>query len=126
MRGATAAVVLYAADIDVTRQFYETVGLAFVEERHDEGPVHYACDFQGIVLEIYPLKPGASAKPCTTVALIFQIDGFDGALEGLKAMGMKPGAVTVYAEGRGLRAVSVRDPEGLLVRLFERDPHDVQ
>ena len=33
---------------------WSTFGLEFVEESHDEGPVHYACNVGSIVLEIYP------------------------------------------------------------------------
>ena len=126
MYGVTPAIVLYARDPVVTRQFYETVGLDFVEETHGDGPVHYACDFQGIALEIYPLPPGRSAAACNTVALIFFVDRFDGVVAGLRAMDAKIGTVGVYVESAHLRAVNVRAPEGLLVRLLERDPSVVQ
>lgn len=126
MYGVTPAIVLYARDPVATRQFYETVGLSFVAEKHGDGPVHYACDFQGIVLEIYPLRPGVVAKPCNTVAIILFVAEFEKALAGVKAMDIKPGPISVYVETDGLRAVNVHDPDGLLVRLLERDPLIVQ
>lgn len=122
----TPAIIFYALDTAATRRFYETLGLAFVEEKHGEGPTHYACDFLGLVLEIYPLRDGVSVKPCDVVGVAFPIDDFEKTLASLKASGLKPGAVSVYIEARGLRAVSVRDPDGRLVRLLESDPHDIQ
>lgn len=126
MPGMTPAIVFYALDPAVTRKFYETLGLAFVQERHGKGPVHFACDFQGLVLEIYPLRAGVTIKPCDTVSAFLPVRDFDATVAGLKAMGLKPGAVSVYLEAGRLRAVSVRDPDGRLVRLLEMDPRDVQ
>ena len=126
MYGVTPAIVLYARDPVATRQFYETVGLAFVEEKHGEGPVHYAHAFPGLVLEIYPLRAGVVPKPCDSVALVLFVDAFERTVAGIKAMDLKPGAVGVYVEGEGLRSVSVRDPDGRLVRLLERDPSVIQ
>lgn len=36
--------------------FYQSLGLEFVEEKHGKGPVHYACESNGVVFEIYPGK----------------------------------------------------------------------
>jgi lactoylglutathione lyase len=121
MHGQTHAFVLYTNDMVAKRQFYETIGLDFVEERHGEGPEHYACDLQGMILEIYPLRPGVTAKPCESVALVLFVDGFERVVAGLKAMDAKPGKVGIYLAAKGLRSVSVRDPDGLLVRLLERE-----
>lgn len=126
MYGVTPAFVLYARDIAVTRQFYETIGFSFVEEKHGDGPVHYACDFQNVVLEIYPLRAGVVPKPCDSFALVAFVAGFEQVLAGVKAMDLKPGEVGVYVEEAGLRTVSVRDPDGRLVRLLERDPSVTQ
>ncbi|HTK60375.1 MAG TPA: hypothetical protein VL283_04215 [Candidatus Baltobacteraceae bacterium] len=126
MYGHTPAIVLYTSDMTAKRQFYETAGLSFVEERHGEGPTHYACDLRGVVLEIYPLREGAVAKPCESVALVLFVSAFDRVVAGLKAMDAKPGKIGIYLAEAGLRSVSVRDPDGLLVRLLERDPLLVQ
>lgn len=127
MPGMTPAIVFFALDPDVTRQFYETLGLTFVEEKHGEGPVHYACDFRGAVLEIYPLRAGVSIKPCDVVGAAFPVAEFDKTVAALKAMDLKPGKVVIYLEERRLRAVSVRDPDGRLIRLLEsgEDPPTV-
>lgn len=119
------AMVFYAKDPAATRQFYETIGLAFVEERHGDGPLHYACSFEGLILEIYPSKPGFAPKPSESMAFILYVDRFDATIAGLEAMGQPPGAKGAYGED-GLKAASVRDPDGRLVRLLQRDPSTVQ
>lgn len=122
MFGITHAIVLYAHDPDLTRQFYEALGLAFVEEKHGDGPVHHSCDLEGIVMEIYPrrAKPEAGKHDDLT-AMFFFIGEFEKTLEALKAMGLKPGTVGTSAQSPNLRAASIRDPDGRLVRLCERD-----
>ena len=119
-------IVLYAEDIVVTRQCYETVGLDFVEEKHGKGPVHYACALPGIVIEIYPMRDGVTARPCESVALILHVDAFDDVVAGLKAIELKPRNPDVYLEEGRLRATSFRDPDGRLVRLLERPRSVVQ
>jgi len=126
MDGITPAIVRYAADIDATRRFYETLGLGFVPEKHGDGPAHYACALESIVFEIYPLKDGTKAVPGNLVALIFYVPDFEAVVAGMKAMNLKPGTVSVYDQERNLRAVSVRDPDGMPTRLLERDPLVVQ
>ncbi len=53
--------VLRCRDIDVSREFYEQLGLEFEQEQHGSGPVHYAAVFEGMVFELYPLKEGEPA-----------------------------------------------------------------
>jgi lactoylglutathione lyase len=47
-------VVLHTEHIDEALAFFTGLGLAFVEEKHEKGPVHYACERNELVLEIYP------------------------------------------------------------------------
>jgi hypothetical protein len=37
--------------------FYEALGLTFTEEQHGAGPVHFACEQEGFVIELYPGVP---------------------------------------------------------------------
>jgi lactoylglutathione lyase len=50
--------VLRCKDVEVTRGFYEQLGLTFVEEKHGAGPQHYASERGGFVLELYPAAEG--------------------------------------------------------------------
>ena len=53
--------VLRCKDIEVTRRFYELLGLTFVEEKHGAGPKHYAWERDGFVLELYPTAEGQTS-----------------------------------------------------------------
>ena len=58
MKLAVNLLVLRCKDIEVTRRFYEELGLAFVDEKHGTGPKHYAWENGGFVLELYPAAEG--------------------------------------------------------------------
>jgi hypothetical protein len=36
--------------------FYESLDIRFREEQHGRGPVHWAADLDGLVLEVYPAQ----------------------------------------------------------------------
>jgi catechol 2,3-dioxygenase-like lactoylglutathione lyase family enzyme len=50
--------VLRCKDAEVTRRFYEQLGLTFVEEKHGAGPQHHAWENGGVVPELYPVADG--------------------------------------------------------------------
>ena len=54
MKLAANLLVLRCTDVEITWRFYEQLGLAFVEEKHGNGPQHYAWENSGFVLELYP------------------------------------------------------------------------
>lgn len=61
--------VLYAADIERSRHFYEGLGLEMTEERHGDGPRHFSCSFGSTVFEIYPSsaqRRAGSARLCVS------------------------------------------------------------
>jgi lactoylglutathione lyase len=47
---------LRCKDVEITRRFYEHLGIVFTKERHGTGPEHYAWENSGFVLELYPVK----------------------------------------------------------------------
>ncbi|HEY6560147.1 MAG TPA: helix-turn-helix domain-containing protein [Polyangiaceae bacterium] len=49
-------VVIRTSDLERSRAFYSTLGLTLNPEKHDNGPLHYSCCMNGIVVEIYPTK----------------------------------------------------------------------
>lgn len=53
MEQSPFGVVLRAKNKDQTKEFYEKLGMKFSEHRHGNGPLHYACELKGAVLEIY-------------------------------------------------------------------------
>lgn len=56
MNLAVNLLVLRCKDIEITRRFYEGLGMAFTKEKHGTGPEHYAWENAGFVLELYPVK----------------------------------------------------------------------
>ncbi|MFO0966856.1 MAG: hypothetical protein U0793_14885 [Gemmataceae bacterium] len=56
MNLAINLLVLRCKDVELTRRFYERLGMVFVEERHGAGPKHFAWEHAGFVLELYPTK----------------------------------------------------------------------
>jgi catechol 2,3-dioxygenase-like lactoylglutathione lyase family enzyme len=60
MKLSVNLLVLRCKDIEVTRRFYEQLGLAFVEEKHGSGPQHFVWESSGFVLELYPMRDGQS------------------------------------------------------------------
>lgn len=50
-------IVLYCKDLEKSINFYAMLGLTFIKEQHGNGIVHYSCDVNGIILELYPKFP---------------------------------------------------------------------
>lgn len=46
--------VIRCDDIEISRTFYETLGLSFQKEKHGNGLTHYSCEHEGTVFELYP------------------------------------------------------------------------
>lgn len=57
-------VVLRCANLDQSRQFYETLGIVFTPEQHGSGPHHYSARLGPTILELYP-----AAKPPTPIRI---------------------------------------------------------
>lgn len=99
--------VLYVADLDRSRHFYSLLGLQFVEEQHEGGPVHYAATLPtGIVLELYP----AGDRAVTRTRLGFMVRDRAAVADALRRIGF-----TVK------RQSLVVDPDGNWVELHEAE-----
>jgi len=46
--------VVRVSDLETSRAWYERLGFVFSEERHGDGPVHYAAAEANFVFELYP------------------------------------------------------------------------
>ena len=111
--------VLRSKNVQAMVEFYQAAGLVFVQEQHGSGPIHFACDLGGMVIEIYP-GIGASAldrKAGGATMLGFSVASLASTLEamgGLKVEFVSPPKDTPW----GRRAV-VLDPDGRAVDLTE-------
>jgi predicted enzyme related to lactoylglutathione lyase len=106
--------VLKTYSLDNLKDFYAALGITFVEEKHGEGPTHYAGFVGDLVLELYPLPASAGPADAST-RLGFEVPDLDAAVRSLEASG----AVVVRGPGEtewGRRAV-VRDPDGRMVEV---------
>lgn len=54
--------VLRCRKLAECKSFYEQLGFDFCREQHRTGPVHYAAQLDGLVLELYPLSAGAAIE----------------------------------------------------------------
>lgn len=54
--------VIRTQDVERTVEFFREFNLEFVQEQHDDGPVHFACQVGDNVFEIYPTEKKNSNK----------------------------------------------------------------
>ena len=103
--------VLRTNKLEDTRTFYSALGARFDNERHGNGPEHYAATLgDDFVLELYPCVDGAT--PDAGLRLGIMVDNIDLAL---RSIGQ---SVAPRQTQWGLRAL-VRDPDGRTVELVE-------
>jgi len=56
--------VLRCKNISVRREFYEKLGLMFINEKHGNGPEHYSSEIDGVLIELYPLQENEHVDRC--------------------------------------------------------------
>ncbi|HEY6403467.1 MAG TPA: VOC family protein [Blastocatellia bacterium] len=111
--------VLRTTRIDACLEFYRRLGLAFVEEKHGKGPIHYSSSSNGVVIEIYPetqksvTEPGAEAS----IRLGFTVEALTATLESLEKTGAR--ILRSPALARWGRAAVALDPDGREVAINE-------
>ena len=109
-------IVLRCANIRLTKQFYELLGLEFVEEKHDEGPVHYSSKIGGCVFELYPVRRGQD--PCNN-RLGFGVNDLESLLREMHELGVE---IPVRSINDGPTQVAiVRDPDNRNVELHQNN-----
>lgn len=106
--------VIYVADIDRSKQFYDVIGLSFSEEKHGNGPRHYAAQIGSSVFELYPASKGDEGSK---VRLGFRVPSIESKLQALQATGGQVVSPLRHSSV-GRRAV-VADPDGHRVELME-------
>jgi hypothetical protein len=106
--------VLKTRQIDKLRQFYQAIGIEFVQEQHGKGPVHYAGHAGGTVIEIYPAPDDASIN--SSIRLGFAVDNL---AEVVGALETAANASLPKIAAAGLQAI-IRDPDGRSVELKQK------
>lgn len=96
--------------------FYELLGLHFQEEQHGKGPVHWAAQSGGLVMEVYLAR--SSDEVDRTTRLGFDVDDVQSVVDSLREHGLE--IVNDLKQTQwGLRAV-VKDSDGRSVELIQR------
>lgn len=114
-------IVIRADDVEASLAFYHAFGVTFVEEQHGSGPIHYSCDFGGLVLELYPNKAGSPQGSSThTTMLGFKVSSLESTLVQLQKLEIQPKSAPKVSEWG--RRVNVIDPSGRTVQINEVAP----
>ena len=106
--------VLKTHDVESVCRFYQSLGLAFQEERHGSGPVHFSAPLGDAIMEIYPLPSDQAVD--TSTRLGFAIPDPDAVVSNVDSVGgriIKAGRETPW----GYMAM-VGDPDGRTVELY--------
>lgn len=107
-------VVIQSSNLENSVSFYQNFGLVFHKEQHGNGPVHFACEIENIVFEIYPSSTG---RVDMGTRIGFNVIDLNQIVDTLRVKGY-----AIISEPKvspwGKRAV-VQDPEGHKVELLE-------
>jgi uncharacterized glyoxalase superfamily protein PhnB len=116
---ALSLIVLRSSNLEAAVRFYETVGFSFVQEQHGSGAIHYSCELNGTVIEIYPGEPGEAPnrKQAGATMLGFRVDSLDTVLEILQNIGAN--VLTNPQTSQWGKRMVVEDPDGRAVELSE-------
>jgi hypothetical protein len=106
-----ALLVVRCQDLELSRLFYEKLGVTFNREQHGAGPIHYSTTLGTTVLELYP----ASGRP-THIRLGLRINDFSAIIASI------PEAVLRVDDKSSLRSALVHDPDGNSVELTNLEP----
>ncbi|WDI40410.1 VOC family protein [Bremerella sp. P1] len=108
-------IVVRSSAPETTVRFYQSLGLHFTQEQHGKGPLHWASEINGFVMEIYPAKSPEQVDASTSVGLdVSDIKKTIAQLTALEA--------TIVQQPKefdwGIQAI-VKDPDGRSVILVE-------
>jgi len=108
-------ITLLTQNIEGSRAFYERLGYNFTEEQHGAGPRHFSTNIQEMPVELHPPIKTLGDEPFFVGIYV------KGDLEATKRDlidnfgGQEPvPAIPITKSG----IISLRDPRGILVRLF--------
>lgn len=109
--------VIKTNSINMVKSFYELLGLTFKEERHGNGPAHYASYIGETIFEIYPLKKTKTPDKSTRLGFTVKSGMLDCLIHTFSDNGVK---ILEWPKQSafGYRAI-VRDPDGRTVEIYE-------
>ncbi|MEM9924698.1 MAG: VOC family protein [Cyanobacteria bacterium P01_D01_bin.50] len=105
-------IVIHSQDLEISKKFYETLGICFLYEQHGSGKKHLSGVLEGVVFEIYPRSDDVDTS---VVRLGFRVSSVDKAIEDLEKIGLTVLSPPKDSEW-GRRAV-ILDPNGYKIEL---------
>ena len=111
------AAIMTAADPVRTAKFYRALGIPLEDERHDDGPLHYACDVNGAHIAVYGTSGRRKPARVHAAMLGFRVASLAKTLLALRLIRVKV-LVRPQKVPWGRRAI-VQDPDGRKVELNE-------
>ena len=107
-------IVLRAADLQGTADFYALFGVAFERHQHASGPEHLAAALNGLTFEIYPSAPH---EETAGVRLGFKVNDLDATHARLVERGAE--IIKPPTDSQWGRRMVVNDPNGNRVEITE-------
>ena len=114
---ALTLLVLKTRQVERLRAFYQSLGVELAEEQHGEGPVHFAGQVGGVVVEVYPL-PDDGSPVDSSIRLGFAVENVADVVQALQGIGTKVIKPPTPLPS-GFQAV-VKDPDGRSVELSQK------
>jgi predicted enzyme related to lactoylglutathione lyase len=116
-----ASLVLFAADVDKTADFYRAIGLELEHEDHGEGPVHFAIELGEVHFAIYPTEQSGRAPARRSAGSSFPgfyVDSLDEVTASLCSQSAR--LLTEHEQMPWGCRIVVEDPDGRAIEINDR------
>ena len=107
-------IVIRAKDLEVSKEFYETLGMSFSYEQHGQGEKHLSTILKGTVFEIYPCTDELNTS---SVRLGFQVSSVDEVIEELQQI-IEVVVISSPKNSQWGRRAVILDPDGQKIELL--------
>lgn len=108
-------IVIRVKDLEISKRFYEKLGINFSYEQHGNGEKHLSAMLEGIVFEIYPRSNNINTSNC--VRLGFRVASVDKIIEELQAI--ETVIVSPPKDSQWGRRAVIIDPDGHKIELVD-------
>lgn len=109
-------IVIKTFHLESLKEQYKLLGLHFNFHKHGKGPYHYACEYEGLVFEIYPLTSSPPKKE-HTIRLGFKVQDLKAKMPLIKVSNWKVISDVKMTEW-GERAI-IQDLDGRTIEISQ-------
>lgn len=106
--------LLTSKDIQITKLFYQCLGIDFIAEKHGEGPAHFSICLKDAVFEIYPKLHSREDN----IIFRIEVDHIEDCIKNLTLYGGK--ILESINQSAGINRALVEDPDGRILRIIEK------